>query len=92
MIYLYPGEIFQKAANRGGHGVEILQSRILLSSGSIEQLFQAKEGAGGLGDSYKNEQMEVGISLPPGPDGLPIYIDENSSIETVTPIITWELY
>lgn len=73
-------------AGNGGHGLAILNSDIKVNFATFEDAFLATGGKGGDG-----AELDGRIALP-GEDGLPIYIDENSTIIYETSIENWMVH
>lgn len=70
----------------GGHGLAIFNSTVQVNFTSFEDAFIASGGKGGEGAEYDGR-----VALP-GKDGLPIFIDENSTIIYPTQINDWMFY
>lgn len=86
-----PMEVELHPAGQGGSGLSLLNSKIATSV-AWEPMIDIQGGAGGEGHSYMDSLLTEEITLPPGPDGWPIFRDESSTIETVASVQTWDLY
>jgi len=87
-----PDVLFDGAA--GGNGLSFINSHFRYSLNS----FIAKGGYGGRGMATTNSYKTPGPNGPeiifanPGAPGLPIYIDENSTFQSLTDIVQWPFY
>ena len=73
-------------AGNGGHGLAILNSDIKVNFSTFEDAFIASGGKGGEG-----AELDGRVALP-GEDGLPVFIDENSTITYETNIENWMVH